>query len=451
MKKASHGRGENHVVSFLTSIRLAIFLLIALAVTSIVGTIIPQGEPLQIYLERYGETTFRLIRALDLDNTYGSWWFVGLLIFFSVNLVACSLKRLPHTLALYRKDGLEVDLERLRRSSVKRSWESANGTDGVKRAEAAFTRAVGKAAGRVGVDGGRLLLAETGKWSYWGLYVLHSSILVILIGAIVGTFFGFKGNVLLFEGEATDRVISQDGHKEIPLGFQVRCNDFFLDFYENGAPKEYRSDLTILRDDKEILSKSIRVNSPLTYDGITFYQSSYQAVPEVTVRITSTDGLQKNLTIPAFAKTPWQEARLVFGILQYLPDVHGGPAARIAVSNERGLVDAIWLVQGRNKDLRFDGKDLRFTLESAHMTYLTGLQVKKDPGVWIVWLGCTALIFGFVIVFWVPHRRIWLWCGERDGKTLVLLAGQANKNQTQFEKDFARIEEALDRELGAMK
>ncbi|MEF3169430.1 MAG: cytochrome c biogenesis protein ResB [Deltaproteobacteria bacterium] len=451
MKNASRERGGNPVISFLTSIRLAIFLLITLAVTSIVGTIIPQGEPLQFYLERYGDTVFRLIHTLDLDNTYGSWWFVGLLILFSVNLIACTLKRLPHTLALYRKDSLDVDPDRLIRSSIKRSWEPANGTDGIERAKAIFAKAAGKVVVRDGVDGGQLLLAETGKWSYWGLYILHSSILVILFGAIIGQFLGFKGNLLLFEGETADSVMSRDGQGEIPLGFQVRCNDFFLDFYENGAPKEYRSDLSIYQDGKEVLSRSIRVNSPLSYNGITFYQSSYQAAPEVTVSVTSTDGLHKSLTIPAFEKTLWQEAGLVFGILQYLPDVHGAPAARIAISNEKGQIDALWLVSGKDKDFRFDGREFRFSLENAHMRYMTGLQVKKDPGVWIVWLGCTALIFGFVIVFWVPHRRIWLWCGERDGKTVVLLAGQANKNQIRFEKDFTRVEDAIERELGAMK
>lgn len=91
----------------------------------------------------------------------------------------------------------------------------------------------------------------------------------------------------------------------------------------------------------------------------------------------------------------------------------------------------------------------RISLTNAKQRYLTGLQVKKDPGVWIVWLGCTVLIFGFAIVFWVPHRRMWLWIGRRNGKTAVILSGQTDKNKLRFEKDVKKIEEALNSSLGA--
>ena len=90
----------------------------------------------------------------------------------------------------------------------------------------------------------------------------------------------------------------------------------------------------------------------------------------------------------------------------------------------------------------------KISLTNAKQRYLTGLQVKKDPGVLIVWLGCTVLIVGFAVVFWVPHRRMWLWIGHRKGRTVVILSGQTNKNKLRLEKDMKKIEEALNSNLG---
>ena len=94
------------------------------------------------------------------------------------------------------------------------------------------------------------------------------------------------------------------------------------------------------------------------------------------------------------------------------------------------------------------GKTFKLNLLDASERYMTGLQVKKDPGVWIVWLGCTALILGFAIVFWVGHRRTWLYLGK-DGKDMVvLLGGQTNKNRLKFEQDFEAVAQAIDEVTG---
>ena len=68
------------------------------------------------------------------------------------------------------------------------------------------------------------------------------------------------------------------GKNAIMLPFQIRCDDFEASFYDTGAPKEYRSDLTIIDKGQEVLKQSIRVNDPLSYQGVTFYQASYGAM-----------------------------------------------------------------------------------------------------------------------------------------------------------------------------
>ena len=451
MKTSSSTYQDTSIWRFFASVRLAVFLLITLAITSIVGTVIPQGESLQFYLETFGPNFFRIIKLLHLYDTYHSWWYLILLGLFSTNLVVCTLKRLPFTLKLYRRDNLSVDSRRLLKMPFKKEWEIKEelDNDSTQSIISAFKEVVGKFRERSDVDGGKLFLAERGKWSYWGVYGLHGSILIIFFGALVGLFLGFKGSVMLPEGEKIDQIVNRQSGEHIPLGFSVRCDRFYISFYDNGAPQEYRSDLTVLNDDKEVFHKSIVVNDPMEYRGVTFYQASYRAIPEVTVQIAKSATLHRSLTISAFQRALWPEEQLSFGLMQYQPNVHGKPAAQIWVGDQEGREGSFWLLKGNKKEFKKGENLYKISLTNAKQRYLTGLQVKKDPGVWIVWLGCTVLIVGFAIVFWVPHRRMWLWMGRRKGKITVILSGQTNKNKLQFEKDIKKIEKALDSSLGA--
>ncbi len=455
MKTKNAHSQSNILVRFFSSVKLAVFLFIILAITSIIGTILPQGESLQFYLENYGPFYFKIIKTLQLYDTYHAWWYLALMGLFSVNLIVCTIKRLPYTMRLFKRDYLDLGKDALLNRPFKAQWQIAqktNPADLKEEIKKSFLALVGKARMKQDVDGGQLYLAEKGRWNYWGVYLIHVSILIIFAGAVFGTFTGFKGRVMLLEGESTDHAVQMDAHgniKKIPLGFTLKCNDFQVDFYPNGAPKLFKSDLSILENGQEVLKRSIVVNSPLTYKGVTFYQSSYQSVPDLKIRIVSSDGEQKILDLSAFDKGLWPKKRILIGIIKYLPNVHGAPAARIYVGDVSGNQgDAIWLLKGHDREVRVGRDTYRLSLISAKEKFMTGLQVKKDPGVWIVWLGCTIMIIGFGIVFWVGHRRTWLWIGQDGDKLNIILAGQTNKNKVSFEKEFNKIKEAINKQIG---
>lgn len=416
----------------LASVKLAIFLLIALSVTSIFGTIIPQGEPINFYQERYNPTFFNLIKLFRLYDAYNSWWFLTLLNLFSINLICCTLKRLPFTLKLLKRDILDVDGEKITKMPLKNTIEIQKSGSIYDEIKKIFKDHKSKEL----TDGSRILAWEKGKINYLGVYVLHLSILVIFAGAIVGGIWGFKGNMMLLEGEKSNHIVNNRTSDEIQLPFEVRCNKFTVEFYEDGrTPKEFRSSLTIIEDNKEILTTDIIVNKPLKYKGITFYQSSYQAVPEISISIEK-DNNSESITLSAFDTINIPNTELTMGILQFLPDVHGFPAARIWVTDGKDFTEAQWILLGRSKNFG-QGTNNAFKLHliDVNEKFMTGLQVKKDPGVWVVWLGCFGLVVGFVIVFWIPHRRIWILIEENK----LTIAGQTNKNKYQFEREFEEL------------
>jgi cytochrome c biogenesis protein len=79
--------------------------------------------------------------------------------------------------------------------------------------------------------------------------------------------------------------------------------------------------------------------------------------------------------------------------------------------------------------------------------YATGLQVAKDPGVWLVYLGCGLMLLGLYMAFFLTHKRIWLYKHVDAGGTTLNLGGSSNKNKPAFAKLFDQLENLIDRAI----
>jgi cytochrome c biogenesis protein len=64
----------------------------------------------------------------------------------------------------------------------------------------------------------------------------------------------------------------------------------------------------------------------------------------------------------------------------------------------------------------------------------TGLQVRKDPGVWIVYFGCITMSIGLFIAFFMSHRKIWIKLIDEKNSTRVLVGATVNKNRASLER-----------------
>jgi cytochrome c biogenesis protein len=425
------------------SVKLAIITLSLLAATSIIGTIIPQNKPLQWYAQEYGVTLAKLFKMLDIPDMYGSWWFLALLGILCTNIIICSLERFPDVWKQMKVSGLDTPFKRLAKMERKNEWRSSSSLEiTVLELDARLNRNGWKSSSR-NSDGETLLFAQKGAWSRTGAYVVHTSILVIFIGAIIGEFYGFKGNVMIPETQQTDKIYTFDGTKTIDLDFTVRCDSFKLELYPTGMPKRYRSELTILENGKELFQTPIEVNSPLKYRGITFYQASYEGYRDFMIKVSNkASGNSKTAVIPFQEQGAWPQEGLIFGVI----NVEGtGPTVsrlKIWFSDSKGEPSVLWLKDGESATV---ARDSGTYLLSAKQMYATGLQVSKDPGVWIVYLGCGLMLLGLVIAFFMSHKRVWLFIKEEESDVSILFTGSANKNRIGFEKIFNDLAEILQR------
>lgn len=428
---------SNSAWSFFASVKLALFTLITLAITSIIGTIIPQKENFAFYADRYGQSTAKLFHVLNIGDMYNSWWFVALLGLLCTNLIVCSIDRFPNVYKQIKADNLSTPLSRLERMKQKSSWSS-------KQSYSETIESVRQKANQKGwktemkeIDDGTLLFAQKGAWSRTGVYLVHSSIIIIFIGALIGSFLGFKGSVMIYEGSATNKVYAFNTGKPLDLGFTLRCDKFDIDYYRNGMPKDYRSDLTVLNNEKEVYQTQIEVNSPLTYKGITFYQSSYEGSRNFILKVTNLDtGKKFSITVPFQKQVKWEEESVRFGVIN-AEETRQKRVVRMKIwfKDELSAPSIFWVKAGGTATI--ERKNTKYLLEAKQM-YATGLQVAKDPGVWTVYFGCILMLLGLYIAFFLSHKRIWLFVKNGD-KPEVLLVGSANKNRAGFEKNFSEL------------
>jgi len=431
----------DRIWDFFCSLKLTIILLLLLSVTSIIGTVIPQNAAASEYIRRYGQSNYELFAKLSFTDMYSSTWFIALLALFCVNLICCSIKHFPRTWKFFKEPariatpGLLKNSSNKLEMSIKESPEVVLGR--VKGTlDQHFTKAV-----RTDVDGKIYLFAQKGIYSRLGAYMTHISIIIVLVGAIIGNVFGFKAYVNIPEGGSVTHVTTRDGSQRIDLGFEVRCDNFDVKFYPNTRrPMEYASDLVILRDGVEVYEKRIIVNDPLFFDGIIFYQSSYGPAGDPTISFKATDnqsGEIHEFSAPLRSRVQLADGHSVIVTDFTDNDRSFGPAMRVNMitpDGARGNPIVIWQNFPEFDERR--GDRFSFAMLGFNQPYFTGLQVAKDPGVNIVWAGCILMIIGPFIAFFMSHKRIWV-CIEQDGNTTrVQLAGNAHRNQPGFALAF---------------
>lgn len=437
---------KNPIFAFFSSVKLALFTLFLLAVTSIIGTVIPQKESFQWYAQKYSETTANIFQVLSIPDMYNSWWFLGLLTLLSVNLIICSINRFPTVWRQITADNLATALSRLEKMNLSRNWASTIAQTTLAGQLSQSLAAKGWKTKQREHDNVLLLFAQKGAMTRTGVYIVHASILMIFLGAIIGELYGFKGSVMLPETKSTNKIYAFNTQESIPLGFEVRCDHFGIDFYDSGMPKAYRSHLTVLEKGQIVLEKQIVVNDPLTYKGITFYQSSYQSYDDFLLTVTDQQtGARETVAVPFQKPQDLTAHSAKIGIVNAQAKGQAVSSMKVWFDDEQGPPSIFWL--DADTQVTVERQDKKYTVTGKQM-YATGLQIAKDPGVWVVYLGCTMMILGLFIAFFMSHRRIWLILDNRGDTTTVLMTGSANKNKNGFEKTFTILAEQLAAQTG---
>lgn len=471
----------DRIWDFFASIKVAIVIFACLSITSIIGTIIEQNAPAEkniklltkLFSASSAPTLYGIFDSLGFMDMYHSWWFVTILLLFAANLIICSTDRLPKILKLVKEPVKPLLDEHFKGFGIKKELVLKGKPEKTREAVSeAAKKVLGFNLAETKEGQGYQFYSQKGNFTRLGVYITHISILVILLGAIIGIFFGFKGFLNLPEGGDSSVAYTRGDRQGKPLGFIIRCDDFSVDFYgSTDMPKAYKSWLTIIKDGKEVVRKVIEVNDPLSFEGVTFYQSSYGLVPGggqnsiFRLRVTSKEGKSEDLNLNFGGSFTIPGTNLTGKIEDFSPalgidertgrpftyaEQMNNPAVYINFYENGARKSGGWILKRYPDSWRLaEGHTVEFA-DLWGIQY-TGLQVRRDPGVWVVYLGCIFMAIGLYVAFFMSHRKIWIKLVEDKNNTRVSIGATANKNRHAFESKIEKMLSFLSKEKGGGK
>lgn len=432
-------QGWQKLIFRLADLRLAILLLLAIALFSISGTVIEQGRSVAFYQSNYPEDpavlgfiSWQVILALGLDQVYTTWWFITLLVVFGSSLTACSFTRQLPTLKSARRWQYyqrPSQFEKLALSTQLPNTSLEEMTPQLKQHRYKIFQE------------GNKLYARKGIMGRIGPIIVHISMLIILAGAIWGAFTGFVAQEMVASGETFQvKNILEAGklaRSQIPKDFAVRVNDFWIDYTPEGEIDQFYSDLSVVDlQGNELKQKTIHVNQPLRYQGVTFYQTDW-GISAVKVQINNSPVFK----LPMAKLNQEGEGRLWGTWVPIKPDLSEGVS--LLTRDLKGTL-LVYDTTGELAGVVRPGMGIEIeglNLKVVDLIGSTGLQIKADPGVPIVYTGFALLMVG-VVMSYVSHSQIWALQTENS----LYIGGKTNRAQLGFEKEFMTMITGLEKQ-----
>lgn len=408
-------------------LRFAIAILLLIAFFSILGTIIEQDQSIESYKLNYpltnpvfGFLSWDVILWFGFDHVYKTWWFISSIILFGLSLLTCTILQQIPLLKISRRCQFfrtPHQFQRLKTSTQVKKLKFNNLLTRIKKTQYSIFHQKS------------ILYAYKGLNGRIAPIIVHFSMILILIGTIIGSINGFKAQEIVPKTEVfhIQNILSTGQITQIPK-VVGRINDFWITYTKQTTINQFYSDLSILNTDgNEIDRKTIYVNSPAKYRGINFYQTDWNLLG---LRIKTSNlnyfqyplinfgNFQNKIWITWISQTPnWDT-----GLVLLIDNLQG----YCSIYNEIGeFLGNIELNESINTKLPITLIDI---LSS------TGLQIKIDPGIPYIYTGFFFLMLSTLISY-ITYSQIWLI--EENEK--IFIGGTTTRATFDFEIEFLKL------------
>lgn len=441
------------------SVRFNITLFALVALASALGTFLPQRHEAPANVEEFlaaHPAAGRAMDAMGLFNLFHSSWYVALLGLMAFDVVACKLRALP-------RDPHEE--ERLSERLVAAAPLHETFTLAVPVEDAAAALREQLLAQGYGVRvwrgaGEAHLWAVKHRFQRWGDFLLHLSVVAILVGALYGSLRGFEEFLPIPAGGVKSM---------LNRPWTVAVDEFIVDFYkETGAARTFASQVRVADRGREVARKRVAVNDPLDIGGVRFYQASWGMtgmLTAATLEVPRRGAEPLRIRVPRGRRVPLEGTGLEVAVDLVLPDFivnaagqadtrglePDNPAVRVAFFRDEERAAVLWLLQ-RRPELAFKvlpdqtvapAEKPPFRLGGFEPVLFAGIQVAYDPGVAVVGWGCVALLAGLAIHFYLHQRRLRVLLTPGDGGARARVGGWSSRGSDDYDAEFRALFDGL--------
>ncbi|KAL8555976.1 hypothetical protein ACS0TY_003695 [Phlomoides rotata] len=422
------------MLALLSNLPLAIGEMFAVAALMALGTVIEQSEAPDFYIHKYtrntpvlGVFTGRWILTLGFDHMFSSPIFLGTLCLLGASLMACTYTTQIPTLKVAKRWSFVHSAESIRKQEF---------SDTLPRASIQDLGVILMGSGYEVFLKGPSLYAFKGLVGRFAPIGVHLALLLIMSGGTLSAAGSFRGSVTVPQGLnfVIGDVLEPSGFLSTPsesFNTEVHVNRFSMDYYNSGEISQFRSDLSLFDlNGKEIMRKTISVNDPLRYGGITMYQTDWSLS---ALQIMKDDEGPFNL---AMAPLKINGDKKLYGTFLPIVDSDSTDLKGISMLARDMQSIALYDQEGKFAGVRRPNSKLPIEIDGIRIVVLdaigsTGLELKTDPGVPIVYAGFGALMLTTCISF-LSHSQIW---ALQDGTTVVV-GGKTNRAKGEFPDDM---------------
>jgi cytochrome c biogenesis protein len=413
-------------------------LLLLIAVASGLGTALPQGEGADFYRATYGTRPWlglldgAAILRLQLDHVYSSGWFLALLAWLGLALILCSWRRQWPAL---RGAMRWIDYRQPRQLSKLTLAESIP-TPAPQALLPALRDELQRRGWSVQLKSDRLA-ARSGLMGRVGPLLVHSGLVILMVGAVWGVLAGQRLERFLAPGRDLE-LLDRSGEPQLT----ILLDAFRIERDPAGRPEQFRSRL-VLRDEHGSLARDISVNHPLRYRGMTLYQADW-SLAAISLRIGGSPALELPLrTLDQLGDQVWGLA------LPTRPD--GTEPVLLTLSSEQGPVQ-VFDASGRSLATLSPGgaavtvRGVPLRVESVLPA--SGLLLKRDPGVPLVYVGFAVALLGGALSL-VSTRQ--LWAVAEPGGGALHIGALCNRNLPALAREMPMLAESIRRAPSAQQ
>ncbi len=418
---------KQKIFRFVADLRFSIFLLLLISVFSILGTIIEQDQSLEIYKTNYplnnpvfGFLTWDRIIQFGLDHVYKTWWFFTLIFFFGLSLITCTfLQQLPslkiaRRCQFFRTTG---QFYRLKIFTTLNNFSFNKILSQIKKNQYSIFQQK------------NIIYCYKGLIGRIAPILVHFSMILVLLGTIIGSLFGFKAQEIVPKTESFHiQNILNNGQLTIIPKTSARINDFWITYTKNRTVSQFYSDISVLDyQGNETKRKTISVNHPLFHESIYYYQTDWNLIG---LRFQNEQNeiieypLTNLLTNQSKVWLTWisNNKSLSDGIIGIIDNLEGYCSIYDKTGRFLGNIEL-------NETVNF-----KSPLTFVEIISSTGLQIKIDPGIPIIYIGFFFLMLSTLISY-ITYSQIWII--QKNQK--LFIGGTTNRAVFDFELEFFKF------------
>jgi cytochrome c biogenesis protein len=418
---------KQNIFKLIADLRFAIFILLIIACFSIIGTVIEQDQSIETYKLNYpltnrifGFLSWDIILQFGFDHVYKTWWFLTLILLFGVSLLTCTLLQQFPSLKIARRCQFFRTTKQFCRLNISTNLKHL-----------VFSQLLFK----IKQKNYSIFQQKNIVYCYKGLVgriapiIVHFSMIIILLGTILGSIGGFKAQEIVPKTETFHiQNILNNGQFTVIPKIAIRINDFWITYTKQTTITQFYSDISFLNvDGNEIQRKTIFVNSPAKYKGIDYYQTDWNLIG-LRVKLKNSSIFQYPfINLPNAQEKMWlswvsTNEQLNNGLTLLMDNLQG----YCSIYNKAGkFIGNLEL----NENLKLENSLILMDILSS-----TGLQIKADPGIRLIYLGFLFLMVSTLISY-ITYSQIWI---VKD-KQKIFIGGNTTRATFEFELEFLKL------------